>query len=225
MRAGCLALLLAGCGATASGPAAPSDACVAATRDARGAWAMLADVLGMEAPPAATAIDPVLVRLSEHVRAVRERPPDEIEAPTAMALSSAVMDAIDALPSGVPEGLRARADFAAEALLSDRTPGGSVRAARDAASALEAAFAAVDPEGAAARSGAQGRVRLQRRAQSAANGYEESPRAGDQRAARAEHLEVPLTEDAARTRAAAVDASRQARAACGFARGLTVPSI
>lgn len=225
MRCPWLCLVLAGCGAAAPALDRPSDACVSATRDARGAWAMLADVIGMEDAPAASPIDPVLIRLAEHVQAVREHPPDEIEARAAMALSSAVMDAIDALPPGVPDPLRARADFAAEALLSDRTPGGSVRAARDAADALEAAFAAVDPEGAAARSGAQGRARLGRRAQSAADGYEESPTAGDRRAARAEDLEVELAGDAHLTREAAIEASRRAREACDVPRTLTVPSI
>ncbi|MCA9608883.1 MAG: hypothetical protein KC619_24935, partial [Myxococcales bacterium] len=145
MRASWLGILLVGCGATAH-PVGPSDACVDAAEEARAAWAGLAEALGREDAPPPTAIDPVLVRLSEHVRAVQANPPDEVEAVTAMALSSAVMDAIDALPSGAPDEVRARADFAAESLLSDRTPGGSVRAARDAASALEAAFAAVDPE-------------------------------------------------------------------------------
>ncbi len=220
-----IALLLAACGAAPRSPAPDPSACDAAARDARSAWTLLAERLAPADPEGVTTpIDDAVAQLGAHVAAVHERAPVEIEGPAAMALSGAVMDAIDALGAAVPEPERARADDAAEALLTDRTAAGSVRAARAAVAALEAALAATDPERASAREAALGHEQLRRRAQSAGHGYEDSPRAGDRGAARAEALDAALPAEAERARAEAIEASRRAREACGFSRELAVPS-
>ncbi|MCB9595585.1 MAG: hypothetical protein H6719_22885 [Sandaracinaceae bacterium] len=221
-----LVIFLLGCGAAAPAADASSSACEASRAEAQRTWSALAEELARPAPErAASPIDGAVEQLGAHVAAVREHPPEEVDGQTALAVSGAVMDAIDALTGDVPAPLRARVDDAAEALLTDRTPGGSVRAAREAAAALEAALRATDPVGAEARAGASARESLRRRAQSAADGYGDDPRAGDRSAARAERVEVSLEPPGLALREAAVEASRQARVDCRFSRGLAVPSM
>jgi len=223
------AILLLGCGAASPSAVADSPECALARSGAGDAWAHLAELTSVPATAEAvgpSSFDAAMERLQTHVADLRERP-REVDGETAMAVSGVVMDAFDSFGSELPASVRNRGDNAAEALLTDRSAGGSVRAALAAAEALEEALAAADPEAAAGRAEGQGLERLRRRAQSAADGYGESARAGDQRAAHAEAGAVPETlgDEPRQARAAAIDASAEARDTCGFSRSLMVPSL
>jgi len=221
-----IALLLLGCGAAQS-PAAesgPSPECVSARGRASAAWTRVAE---LAEPPAAseTPIDGALDALRAHVEALRAAPPEEVNGQAAMALSGQVMDALDALDD-VPREARDQADDAAEAILTDRTVAGSIRASRQAANALADALEASDPDAAAARVTARRVERVRRRATATATAYTEDARRGDRRAQRTEALPIPEGFDAlSEARSEAGEAAAATREACGFHRSLAVPSI
>ena len=228
MRRAPWVLLLLGCGAASSGAAASPD-CEPARERAGAAWSRVAELAEPDADAeeadAETPIDGATARLGAHLAALRESPA-EVDGETAMEISGAVMDALDALGPDVPSTLSARVDAAAEALLTDRDAAGSQRAARDAITGLEAALAAARPEDSAGRESARAVAILARRAHDAATGYAEDVRIGDRRADRAEAASVPDSDaELSLARADAVDASRAAREACGFARTLSAPSL
>lgn len=221
-----IALLLLGCGAAQPAPAdtGPSPECVAARERAGAAWTRVAE---LAEPPAtsATPIDDALDALRAHVDALRASPPEQVGGEEAMALSGQVMDALDALDE-VPREQRDDADDAAEAILTDRTVAGSIRASRQAANALEAALEASDPEMATSRVAAGRIAQLRRRATATAEAYADDARLGDRRAQRAEALPIPEGIDALEeARVEAGEAGTATREACGFHRSLAVPSL
>ncbi|MBX3269213.1 MAG: hypothetical protein KF729_03075 [Sandaracinaceae bacterium] len=217
-----LAVVVAACGAPPAPRAGGPSGCAPAVAEARGAWTALAANLATEAAPSApTPIDDALARLGAHVADLRQRAPETVEPEARMAVSGAVMDALDAL-GALDDATRARVDDAAEALLADPSPVGSVRAAREASSALRDALEASDRSAFDARRERASAERLRRAAQGAAAGYDEGVAVGDRRAARAEA--VPVPREARPAHEAAAAASRRAREACGVSRALAVPS-
>lgn len=226
-----LLVVLSACGAAQVAPSdAPSTACRAACAEAASAWARVADDAerANEASPAApNDADRVLDRLERHV-AELERAPREVSGEEAFALSSAVMDAVDAMGDAVPATLRDRVDDAAEALLTSRTQEGSTRAARDAAQVLEQAVRTARPGSIEDRGRRRALDALGRRAREAAAAYrEEGAAAGDTRADRAESAAVPegAPEALVEARSRATAASSAVRRDCRIARRISVPSL
>lgn len=226
-----LLVLLAACGAAAPAPRDPAEsaACESARADANAAWAAVAERAEQAAAPpedrSPTDAERVLDRLRAHLAAL-EAAPREVSGDEALALSGAVMDAIDAVE--LPAPLRNRADQAAEALLTDRSEQGALRAGRDAVEILEQVVQAVRPGSREQEALGRALSTLARRARSAADAYHagDLPQA-DRQADRAEG--VSLTEaapDEVRdgvTRA--THASATVRSACGVVRRLAVPTI
>lgn len=123
-------LLFAACGA--SPPAEPS----AGPPASAGAEAPPENGQPEDVPPEnpESLASRVLVRLEAHIADLRAAP-RELQGDEAFALSSAIMDAIDAEP--LSDALRLRADQAAEAILTDRSPEGAIRAAKQALEVLQ----------------------------------------------------------------------------------------
>ena len=212
-------LLLSGCGASATPADTGTAACERSRAEAERAWSRLADLTAPEPTtreePASRPIDGVIERLRAHALSLREAPPEAVDGETALTLSGAVMDALDSLPD-VSESARREVDDAAEALLTERTPGGSMRAASLAVQVLEAAVSGP----------ATTEIDLSqvgRGARNVAEGYAEGPGAGDRRA---RSVEAQNTEgwapEVAGAHATAVAASQQTRRECGITRALLV---
>lgn len=222
-----LGLWLGGCGASAAVVESPSVAECEASRDHAGRlWGALADRSAAEAVPsgdgAALSLEATLERLETHLASLREQP-HAVDGDEALALSSAIMDGMDAVSDGIPEALRERADHAAEALLTDRGAG-SIQATEGAIAVVEQVVASVRPEAVPARARRRALTEVSRRARAASLAYEDDVAAGDRRADRAEAAPVP--DDASGLRAdrdAATRASAEARRACGVERTLSVP--
>ena len=211
------------CGAPASVQTGPDPACEGARSDAAAAWARVAARAEVAAAPpehAASAAESALDRLNDHLSALRESP-REVEGDEAMALSSSVMDGIDEVSGELSARVRERADDAAEALLTDRSEQGAVRAAEGAIVALEAVLEEARPGSREERRARAAARELARRAGRAAEAYERSVPEGDRAADRAEVS--PAVEPLGELRDEARDASRAARAACGVDRVLAVP--
>src|SRR5690606_2176805 len=143
-----------------------------------------------------------------------------------LAVAGAVMDAMDEVE--LPGALRERADLAAEALLTDRSEQGALRAGRDAVAILEEIARAAHPGALELRASREALASISRRARSAAEAYAAGELAqADARADRAESIaladDAPAAVRDARTDAAS--ASRTAREACGIARRLTAPAL
>lgn len=225
-----LFFLATACGASAAPPSDPSrsTACESARADAEAAWSAVAGNAEALARPEGgepLAAERALERVAAHVAAL-ESAPRELDGDEALALSGAVMDAIDAVE--LPGSLRDRADDAAEALLTDRSDQGALRAGRDAEAVLEQVVQALRPGALEGRALREALSSLARRARAAAEGYA----AGEleQADARADRAEGAALSDAAPAevrdaRAHATDASRALREACGIARRLTVPTL
>src|SRR5690606_28847834 len=180
---------------------------------AAGAWGALAARAEEAARPSGgaepVAAERALDRLEAHADALA-REPREVDGEEAFALSSAMMDAIDAAGAQLPSSLRERADLAAEALLTDRGRDGAARAARDAAQVLEQVVQAGQPGSLEQRASRRALEALGRRARDAEQAYrDEGGESGDRRADRAEAAELPHdAPDAVReARARAVDES------------------
>lgn len=226
-----LASLLVACGAAAPRPSAGGDACRAACQHASDAWLALATRAAGAARPTdreePLAAEQALDRIEEHAAGLT-REPREVEGDEAFALSSAMMDAIDAAGGELPPQLRERADLAAEALLTDRGRDGSARAARDAAAVLEQVLVAMRPGALEQRSTRRALATLGRRAQDAGEAYRaEGAATGDLRADRAESAELPedAAEDLRDARARAIEASAGVRRECAIERRLSVPTL
>jgi hypothetical protein len=165
--------------------------------------------------------------LEEHVASLSETP-REIGGDEAFALSSAMMDAVDAVGTQISAQLRDRADAAAEAILTDRGEQGALRAARDATEVLEQVLQAAHPGSLEERSQRRAMASLGRRAHAAADAYrEDGPERGDLRADRSEAIALPEgSPEALRSaRDHAVDASTTARRKCRIERRLSVPAL
>lgn len=141
---GLVLVVAAGCGAAPPGVRVRPE-CAVAREEADRAWTEGADP-GRSMAHEPLEADRVLARLEAHVGAL-EVAPREVGDEEAMELSSALMDAIDAMGAALPRSLRDRADDAAEGLLTERSEEHAPRAARGAAEALEAALRTVRPEG------------------------------------------------------------------------------
>jgi len=182
-----LPVLLCACGAASTGATDPSRLdCGAARAQAQAAWADLAGDAERAATPEREplAAERVLDRINAHVAAL-EAGPREVGGDEALALSSAVMDAIDAL--ALPSAIRDRADEAAEGLLTDRSEEGSLRAAREAAEAMSAVVEASQPGALEGREQRRALSALSGHARSAADAYGEGDvDEGDRHAGRAE---------------------------------------
>lgn len=228
-----LACGLAACGASAppasSHPdenAACREACVAAAD----AWASVATEAEQASQPVGEApleAERVLDRLEEHIAALT-REPRELDGEEAFTLSSAVMDAVDSVSAQIPARLRDRADAAAEAILTDRSEEGAVRAARDAAEVLEQVLQTVRPGSVEERSARRALASLGRRARATADAYRgEDAEHGDLRADRSEGVAIPsdAPETLVRAHTRAVEASTAARRECGVERRLSVPTL
>ena len=226
----CLFFLVAACGASAAPASDPSraTACDAARADAVAAWSAVADRSDELVRPTGEeplAAERALERIARHVAAL-ESAPRELGGDEALALSGAVMDAIDAVE--LPASLRDRADDAAEALLTDRSEQGALRAGRDAEAILEQVVSAVRPGALEQRDVREALATLSRHARAAAEAYGAGDLASaDARADRAEGAALPDDAPAAvrDARTHATGASRTVREACGIARRLTVPTL
>ncbi|MGE0784941.1 MAG: hypothetical protein AB7S26_04570 [Sandaracinaceae bacterium] len=220
--------LVAGC-AGASGHAehgADSEACAAARLDAERRWDLVREGASGHAPAESgqpLRLEAVRDRLEEHRDALRERP-DEVDGQLAFALANAMMDGIDEVSGAIPDSLRARAEDAAEALLTDRSMQRAPQVASDAIALIDEIIAEARPDRAAARHDAWSATELERRAGLTVAGYRESVADGDREAARAEALDV-ADDSLVALRTDAVDASSVARAECGYDRPLAVPSL
>lgn len=225
--------LLVACGAAspaAEEPAARTE-CHDASARASDAWILVATRAEEAARPPAgeepLAAERALDRLEAHAQAL-SREPREVDGEEAFALSSAMMDAIDAAGSELPVRLRERADTAAEALLTDRGRDGAARAARDAAAVLEQVLQSVRPGSIEERADRRALESLGRRARAAGEAYrEESLASGDLRADRAEAAELPASapEAVRQARAQATEASASVRRECAIERRLSVPTL
>lgn len=226
-----LSAWLASCGAAAPSAEVPDrDACRAAIARAAGAWGVLAARTEEAARPEGAeplAVERALDRLEAHADALA-REPREVDGEEAFALSSAMMDAIDAAGARLPPGLHEHAERAAEALLTDRDRDGAARAARDAAQVLEQVAQAGQPGSLEPRAGRRALEALARRARDAEQAYRhEGGESGDRRAGRAELAALPDGAPAAvrDARERALDASAAVRRACGIERRLTTPAL
>ncbi len=227
-----LGSLLCACGAAAPAAVEPgAEGCRAACERAGEAWSAVAARAEEAARPAPDeeplAAEQALDRLEAHASALT-REPREVEGDEAFALSSAMMDAIDAAGAELPPQLRERADLAAEALLTDRGRDGAARAARDAAAVLEQVLVAMRPGSLEQRATRRALATLGRRARDAGDAYrEEGAATGDLRADRAEAAELPeaAAEDLRDARARAIEASAGVRRECAIERRLSVPTL
>ncbi len=227
MRACCLALLLAACGGAHASPSDATDAqaCDVARLDAERAWRDLAEgaqeaaarLAESDGPP--LRLEAVAEQLRAHVAAL-EAEPREVPGEEAFALANGMMEGVDEVAADLDDGLRQRADDAAEAILTDRTAAGSRQASLDAAALIDEVVRQARP-GRAAAQGHAGVGELARRADDAAEAYARGVAEGDQAAARAE--EAPAG-DWVEARQRAVDASAEARSRCGVDRTLVVPA-
>lgn len=225
-----LSFIVAACGASAAPASDPSraSACEGARADAATAWSAVADRSDELVRPTGEeplAAERALERMARHVAAL-ESAPRELGGDEALALSGAVMDAIDAVE--LPASLRERADDAAEALLTDRSEQGALRAGRDAEAILEQVVSAVRPGALEQRAVREALSMLSRGARAAAEAYGAGELASaDARADRAEGAALPDGAPAAvrDARTHATGASRSVREACGIARRLTVPTL
>lgn len=212
-----------GCGGAPASPTAGAGDCRAALDGAARSWSSVGDAAAAALPPEGelTEADRALARVEQHL-AELEAAPHEIGDGEAMALSSAVMDAIDAAGT-LPTGLRDRAEDAAEALLTDRSVEGGPRAARAAAEALEAVCERTHPGSGEERERRVQLGRLLREAQAIAAAYRgDDPSSADARAAR-----TAVPEGAAavqQAHAEALEASTAARQACRLGARIAVPS-
>jgi hypothetical protein len=224
-------LVLCALGCVACGGVMPAadrstSACERAQSDAARAWAEAGDraeEIGREgdtSPPTPVAV--ALDRLHEHARSL-EAEPRELGGDEALAISSVLMDAVDATHGELPNGLRERADDAAEALLTDRSEQGAGRATRGAITVLEEIVRAVDPVAATTRETRLTLADFATRARDAASAYAESAAAGDRSAEHAESLALPPPAMEARDRA--VELSSIVRSECGVARSVAAPSL
>lgn len=219
-----LVLSSAACGGPATGAqTGPGPECEAARGEAATRWDAVATAAEAEAAPpdrdplaAETALD----RLQDHLAALREAP-REVDGEEAMALSSAVMDGIDEVGADLPTSVRERADDAAEALLTDRSEQGAVRATQGAILALESVLDEARPGSGEERRARDAARDLARRSRRAAEAYAAGVREGDRAADRAET--APVSPAIRPARDAARDASAEARAACRIDRVLAVP--
>ncbi len=200
----------------ATPPTAGDDGCAAARQEAASAWTQVAE-RATDALPAdreATDADRALARLHAHL-AELETSPRALGGDEAMALSTVVMDAIDAQGSGLPAGLRDRADDAAEALLTDRSEQGAARAAQAAVLALQQVVEHERPGAGQARERRQTLEEIREHARRTAAAYREQP-PGDAEALAARATlagaDGPATLRAAQAEAA--EASAQVRQRC-----------
>ena len=221
-----------GCGGTAPPPATPateSAACASASADATEAWSTLASQAEQAARPPEDAppdAERALDRLEAHVEALRGAP-REISGDEALELSNAVMDAVDALHGQIPASLRDRADRAAEAILTDRSEQGSLRAAADAKEVLEQVLQTVRPGSIEARAERRSMATLSRRARATAEAYRDrGPQRGDLRADRSEAIALPGSAPDALRQAHehAIEVSSTVRRTCRIDRRLAVPA-
>lgn len=186
------ALVCASCGGTAPRAEAPSTDCQRACDDAAAAWNELADRADEAARPSESRppipAEDALARIREHASDLAESP-REVTGEEAMALSGAVMDAVDAIQGELPFGLRERADDAAEALLVGRGERAASRAAEDAMIVLEEIIRTVDPGSAYVWGRALAGLAAQ--AREVATSYGETAGAGDEQATAAERVALP----------------------------------
>lgn len=224
--------LLAACGGARPQATGPEDtaACRSACERAAEAWAAVATSAEAAAHPTGEtplAAEQALDRLEEHVASLSATP-REVDGDEAFALSSAMMDAVDAVGTQISAQLRDRADAAAEAILTDRGEQGALRAARDATEVLEQVLQAAHPGSLEERSQRRAMASLGRRAQAAADAYrEDGPERGDLRADRGEAIALPegSPEVLRSTRERAEDASTAVRRECHIERRLSVPTL